>query len=158
MNSKGTSYILWLAIFLGLGGLHRFYNGKIGSGILWLVTWGLFGIGQFVDLLLIPEMVEEHNLRYRVKHGLLYDPLQPVVTKTLEPAAEPKLTEAQLRLQLLRAAQARGGQISVTQGVVDTGADFAEVEAVLMDLAKRGHADIQNNPNTGAVVYNFHEL
>jgi len=40
-------------IFFGLCGLHRFYVGKIGTGILWLLTWGLFGFGQFIDVIMI---------------------------------------------------------------------------------------------------------
>ena len=41
---------LLLCIFLGVLGGHRFYVGKIGTGVLWLFTGGLLGIGVIVDL------------------------------------------------------------------------------------------------------------
>ena len=44
---------LLLCIFLGGIGAHRFYVRKNGSGILYLFTFGLFGIGWFIDLILI---------------------------------------------------------------------------------------------------------
>ena len=42
-----------LCFFLGAIGIHRFYVGKVGTGILYIFTVGLFGIGVLVDLIMI---------------------------------------------------------------------------------------------------------
>ena len=44
---------LLLCIFFGVFGAHRFYVGKIGTGILMLITLGGFGIWTVVDLIII---------------------------------------------------------------------------------------------------------
>ncbi len=38
-----------LCLFLGFIGAHKFYEGKAGMGLLYLFTFGLFGIGWFID-------------------------------------------------------------------------------------------------------------
>lgn len=48
MNKNITTEFL-LCLFLGFFGAHKFYRGKTGMGILYLLTAGLFGIGWIVD-------------------------------------------------------------------------------------------------------------
>jgi hypothetical protein len=42
-----------LCLFLGVLGIHRFYVGKVGTGIIWLFTLGLCGVGALVDFIMI---------------------------------------------------------------------------------------------------------
>ena len=57
-SSTKTNSIDWLALFLltffvGVLGVHRFYVGKIGTGVLMLITLGGLGVLFLVDLLLV---------------------------------------------------------------------------------------------------------
>jgi TM2 domain-containing membrane protein YozV len=53
ISGRSRLAALLLCFFLGELGVHRFYVGKIGTGILWLFTLGLLGIGALVDLIII---------------------------------------------------------------------------------------------------------
>jgi len=65
MKSKLVAYLLWF--FLGIFSLHRFYLGKIGSGLIWLFTLQLFGIGWIIDLFLLSGMVDNYNNKKQIK-------------------------------------------------------------------------------------------
>ncbi len=52
-KKKTVALILCLLGFIGLGGLHRMYVGKVGSGVLWFLTSGLCLIGTVIDLISI---------------------------------------------------------------------------------------------------------
>ncbi|MBP9955947.1 NINE protein [Geopseudomonas guangdongensis] len=62
-HSKTIGYLLWIFGFLGA---HRFYYGRPVTGTIWFFTLGLLGVGWLIDLLLIPGMDREADLRF---HG-----------------------------------------------------------------------------------------
>ena len=49
-SDKKRMTALLLCIFFGWFGAHRYYVGKIGTGILYTFTAGLFGIGWIIDI------------------------------------------------------------------------------------------------------------
>ncbi len=53
VSDKGFVPAILLCFFFGVFGVHRFYVGKIGTGILQLLTFGGFGIWALVDFIMI---------------------------------------------------------------------------------------------------------
>ena len=51
VSAKSRIVALLLCLFLGGLGIHRFYVGKTGTGILWLLTGGLLGVGWIIDMI-----------------------------------------------------------------------------------------------------------
>jgi hypothetical protein len=101
-------------------------------------------------------MVDEYEQNLKAKAGVssLGVPLnQPAIaSQVYRPSGN------QLMVALIRAAEIKGGSLTVTQGVSATGAGFAEVEATLKEMLKSGYVRIDNDPISGAVTYYFDEL
>jgi TM2 domain-containing membrane protein YozV len=53
------AYLLWF--FFGFIGAHKFYLGKIGWGIVYICTGGLFLVGLLFDLFTLPAQVRRYN-------------------------------------------------------------------------------------------------
>ena len=94
MRSPVIAYLLWI---IGFTGAHRIYCNRIGTGLLWFFTAGLFGIGWLVDLFLIPSLVREANAEaWSIERGLgpigpLPEP-HPTVAAYVPPRAKPMPT------------------------------------------------------------------
>ncbi len=144
----GIAYILWACGCFGLCGIHRLYLGKIGSGLLYLCTFGLFGFGQFIDLFLIPGMVQQKNLylwHQASTEARLYSQ-SPTATKSAK--SEPMV-------KLLKAAAIHNNTLSLGQAIIATELPVEQVEKLLQQALKQGIAHVDNDAVTGAVRYYF---
>ena len=151
MKDKTIAYLLWCACFLGVCGLHRIYNGKYGTGFLWLFTFGLAGIGQIIDLFTIPGMVEDANNRALIQAAgsaaLLGAGVGPGVKRL------PRTTE-EFQVALAQAASAHGGRLTVAEAVAHTGRGFKEVDRQLREMAVAGYVEADSD-DAGQVYYVF---
>lgn len=67
--------VAWVLLtFLGLAGIHRFYMGKIITGILYFFTLGLLGLGYLFDLWTLNEQVSELNTQALYERAIVPNP------------------------------------------------------------------------------------
>ncbi len=151
-RTTGMAYLLWCSTFVGVCGLHRFYAGKYITGALWLATGGLLGVGQFLDLLFIPGMVETKNLKTLKKQlnsGDFYQQFpQQQIVRNLE--TNPPKSDKQIILQL---AKKNPEGISVVDAVIATDKPVDEMKQLLIDLYKQELLEMDNHPETGIIIY-----
>ena len=69
LKDVGVADLCWLVTFVGLAGVQHFYLGRPVRGIIWLLTWGLLGLGTLYDLFALPGQVRDVNRR--LTHGFL---------------------------------------------------------------------------------------
>ncbi|HBP54257.1 MAG TPA: NINE protein [Synechococcus sp. UBA8638] len=131
-RSVGTAYLLWVPSLLGVAGLHRFYTGHWGSGLLWLFTGGLCGVGSVVDLFLIPEQVRSFN------------------RSALGSGQQAPMTLGQSILALARRRGVRG--FTFNDAVLELGHSPEAIRPALESLMLEDCLHVANDPE-GRVIY-----
>ena len=177
--ARKSVLVAYLGLVLGwLVGLHRFYLRRspgrwlllmyitaaaaaIGSppGSYAILIWLVFPL---VDAFLIPGWVRRHNGERDAALALAASSTTPSAAPALAPPGEavapPPDRPKDLRTRLLRAAHRGDGRLTLTQAVMETEAGFDEVELALRALVTAGHIDVDNDPDSGVVLYLFPEL
>ncbi|MCY4481726.1 MAG: NINE protein [Spirochaetaceae bacterium] len=126
MYSLGLAYLLWAVGGFGTLGVHRFYLRKHGTGLLWLLTGGVFGIGAIVDLFRMPTMVRDAEIEQDDRE-LLREAAAPIA-ESLEQA-------------ILRVARADGGLVSPAQVATSGPWTLDDSRAFLDEMVRKGHAE-----------------
>ena len=142
MYSLGVAYLLWAIGGFGTLGLHRFYLRRPGTGVLWLLTGGVFGIGAVVDLFRLPAMVRDAHIEEDSRE-LLREAAAPAALADVEAVAE------SLEQVILRVARAGGGLVSPPQVATSSDWSLDDARACLDEMVRKGHAE-QRATKTGS--------
>jgi len=166
IKSKGVAYLLWL--FLGIFGAHRFYLEKIGTGILYLLTGGFFGIGWFIDLFTLSGQVDTYN----ILHGGIGggNNSQNVVVNVTAPAMAPQVSTDQtntpqitqnsnLKISAEKTILALADKtpiMTLRQIMANTNLEMEEAESAIKKLIAKGMAK-EEVDSSGKSTYTFIE-
>ena len=122
-----------LGLVTPVAGLHYFYLRQPMMGVLYLVTVGFCGVGTLIDLIRMPRLVENENLRHR-----LLTTGEPQLAFQLPPPREPVVPEEQ---RILQAAQRKEGALTVAIASLETGMPLDDCRRLLEKMAKAGYCE-----------------
>jgi len=162
MYKLGIAYLLWLVSGFGALGFHRFYLGKIPSGLLWMFSGGLCGVGAIYDFFTLPRQVLEANLRESLARGYVppgaaeWAGSVPGGSQAWRTVNDLKVKDVDepLERRILRAARQRGGVLSASDAALDAHVSLAEAQKELEKMVSRGHAELRIR-KSGALAYTF---
>jgi TM2 domain-containing membrane protein YozV/predicted transcriptional regulator len=162
MYSVGLAYLLWLVSGFGALGFHRFYLGKIPTGLLWMCTGGLGMLGSIYDFFTLPGQVREANIRNALLGGggaagrdsARHDGWRYVNDGSSRIVRERKETVERV---ILRAAKQNKGIVTASEVALEANISMEDAKKALDTLVNKGFADIRVR-KSGTIVYTLPEL
>jgi hypothetical protein len=146
------AYFLWFISGFGALGFHRFYLGRFGTGLLWLFTGGLAGIGSLFDLFYIPTMVRDENLKLGYRNVLSSDPDFIISERRVDPGPRESLEKIILRTAKKNKGVATPGEVALEGDI-----PIDEARKALEKLVTEGYAEMRIR-KSGTIVYVFLEF
>jgi len=158
MYSTGLAYFLWLISGCGALGFHRFYLGKIPTGILWMCTGGLGMIGSVFDFFTLPSQVREANFRQAIFDGTIRqniggNPWRNVSDGEVRIVHEKESVE---RI-ILRQAKANKGILTASEVALAANISIEEAKKDLDAMVSKGFAELRVR-QSGSLVYTIPDL
>lgn len=160
--STGVAYLLWFLSGFGIFGFHRFYLGKIGSGVLWALTGGLCLVGSIYDFFTLPVQVRDANLRenYRASLAGAFYPNQGAdraAMDALDAMKQRSVPAESIERVILRTAKKNRGIATASEVALEGDIPIDKAKKYLEKLAQDGHAELKITKE-GVIVYLFPEF
>jgi hypothetical protein len=154
--STRTAYILWLPSLIGVAGLHRLYMGKVGSGVLYLLTGGLFGFGTIYDAITMPDQIREVRLKARMRRALddKLDELDYDAPLGRRPSVQSHSNSESPEHVILRVAKANHGIASPAQVALEGKLSTDDAREQLDRLVDKGIGEVRVR-KSGSIAYVF---
>ncbi|GAB6090159.1 TM2 domain-containing protein [Spirochaeta dissipatitropha] len=161
MKSLRTAYIFWLPSLFGLCGLHRFYLGKPLSGLLFLFTFGLYGIGTVYDAIAMTSHVQQARLREgiagRVSLNELFEDPADGRVYTQSYVRQSSTTGQSMEQTILQIAKQSNGYVAASEVALQSGVSMEQASTALDVLTGKGFCELIVRDN-GSLVYYFSDL
>jgi hypothetical protein len=155
MYSVGVAYLLWFLSCFGILGFHRFYLGKIPTGILWMLTSGLGFVGSIYDFFTLPRQVHEANIRNVIYEGRLnYNESWRKVNDGSHTIIKNKNS---VEHSILMLAKGNKGILTASDVALSANISIDEAKHDLDVLVKKGFAELRVR-KTGSLVYVIPDL
>jgi hypothetical protein len=153
MYSVGLAYLLWFVSGCGALGFHRFYLGKIPTGLLWMFTGGLGMVGSIYDFFTLSRQVREANFRDALLQDrvagtdrVIYDGVTSFVSTPAE----------SVERIILKLAKSNKGIVAISDVALEANISVDDAKKDLEELVNKGFVEMRVR-KTGAIVYVIRE-
>ena len=135
-------------------GLHRFYLGKIPTGLLWMFTGGLAAVGAVYDFFTLPGQVREANIRQAIlDNSSQFDRYGRPKWRNVNDG-ETKIVRVKESVEhaILKLAKSNRGVLTASETALAANITVEEAKRDLDAMVSKGFAELRVR-RSGALVY-----